>query len=644
MKEQYKVMFQPLKIGKMVVPNRFVMSPMSTSCTLDFSVVGNGIDYFEERAKGGVGMIILEGQPITSEPIDPGLVAPVAGTLVQKRQWHQLTTRIKGYSTKLCVQLMMGPGRVLNIPGVKMVSASENPLFDDTTQYTRALTVEEIQKFVKAYGAAAAMAKDVGFDAVEIHGHTGYLMDQFMTACWNHRTDQYGGSLENRMRFPVEIVQEVRKNVGPDFPILFRMSVAHKFPGGRTLEEGLESVKILDNAGVDAFDIDVGCYEAHEWIFPPIYLGDSCMVDEAAAVKGVTDKPVINAGTHTPESAADNVAKGKIDFASLGRSLIADPYFVRKIADGQEEDIRPCLRCNQYCIGQEFKGLPISCAVNMQAMAEKEYALKKAAQPKNVVVIGGGPGGMEAARVAALSGHHVKLYEKDEQLGKLVAAAAAPPFKSQLKKYREYLIRQVEKLPVEIHCGVEIGPDSLELKDADEIIVAIGASTLVPPIPGIESDKVIDVVSAHTTRHKEIGETVVVGGGGQAGCECALELAMEGKSVTVVEMLDEVATTAQMDERLALMKKLAEYSVTVMTGQKMLEIGEQGVIVENKSGDKTTLPADTVISAFGRRARSAEAEAILLAYPNAKIIGEAVSIGTVGDSVRAGFLASWTIA
>lgn len=644
MEERYRKMFEPTKIKNMCLSNRFVMSPMSTFMSMDFAMVDQQIDYYEQRAKGGVGLIITDGQPITSEAIDPGLASPIAGTLIQKRCWLKLIDRLRGYNTKLCAQLMCGPGRTVALPGVQMVSASENPLFGDPSHTTRALTVEEIQKLVKAFGAAAAMVKDVGFDAVEIHGHTGYLMDQFMTECWNQRTDQYGGSLENRMRFPVEIVEEVRKNVGPDFPIFFRFSATHKFEGGRTLEEGLASVKILDAAGVDAFDIDAGCYESHEWIFPPAYYGDSCMADVAAAVKSVTDKPVLNAGTHTPESAAECIEQGKMDYAMFGRSLIADPELVNKIYEGRTDDICPCLRCDEYCIGRESQGYPITCAVNSQAANEKAFTLLKTEQPKKVVIVGGGPAGMEAARVAALKGHQVQLFEKSDHLGgQAIVAAATPPFKSQLKKYIEYMIRQLEKLPVDVKLNTEIEPDSAELKEADEIILALGGKTIIPPIPGIDGEKVMDVTAAHTTGHSEIGETVVMAGGGLAACDCALDLAMEGKKVTIVEMMDSLAPAAYIDTRLGLLKKLDEYGVTVLTGHRVLAFDETGVQVQDSEGNKKTIAADTAIAAFGTKSLRPEAEKIFRVYPRAKIIGDADRVGQVGNAVRAGFFASWTI-
>ncbi|MGI6169275.1 MAG: FAD-dependent oxidoreductase, partial [Christensenellales bacterium] len=609
---------------------------------ITFSVDDKLTDYYEARARGGVGLIIMETQVVST--IDPSFAVAVhAGTVEQKRQWYNFMTRLQGYGSKVCIQLGCGAGRNGYVPGAKMVSASEVPLFADPSQMTRALTIEEIKEIVRSFGSAAAMAKEVGFDCVEIHAHTGYLLDEFISECWNHRTDEYGGSFENRMRLPIEIVQEIRKNVGPDFPILIRVTLQHEFPGGREIEEGLKIVQALDKAGVDAFDVDAGSYEAMEWIFPPTYYGDACMAHVAKAAKSVTDKPVMTTGNFTPQTAADCVNNGITDYVFVGRGLIADADFVNKILEGKILDICPCIRCNEYCIGNALKGLPVSCSVNMPAGEERQFAIRKTEHPKKVAVVGGGPAGLEAARVAALIGHEVKLFEKTDVLGGQIAAAATPPFKRQLKEHMEYQIRQVEQMNVDIKYNTEIVPNSPELDGADEIIVAVGAVAVVPEIPGVENSNVMDVMDAHVRQHNEIGDNVIMAGGGLSGCDCALELAMEGKKVTIVEMLDDVAVNTNMINKMALMKKLAEYHVTILTGHKVLEFVKDGVVVEDKSGEKKTLLAETVITSFGTRSCLDEAEGIFFSHPRAKIIGDCSQTAQVGEAVRAGYLAAWSI-
>ena len=642
---KYKRLFERSYIGKMPLSNKFIMCSMSTHAGDSGGLLSDDqIEYYEERARGGAGMIVLEGQFISSS-IDKSLATMTAsGTPAQSLRWVMLVERLRGFNTRLCNQLVVGPGRNVGIgidntfPGPSAV-----PLFTDPTKKTYAMNKEEIHEISRAYAEAALASKSAGFDCIEIHAHGGYLLDTFIMKLWNHRTDEYGGSVENMARLPVEIVKAIKEAAGPDYPIIFRMAAQHHFEGGRTLEESLGIIKLLDAAGVDAFDIDSGAYETWDWMFPPAYYGDAPSMDDAVAIKRVTDKPVLITNNITLDSAAEALEEGKSDFFMIGRPLIADPHMVRKAYEGREEDIRPCIRCNEYCIGGPFNGRRVSCSVNPQVLQEKVFTLGKTTDPKKVVVIGGGPGGLEAARVAAIKGHDVTLYEKAGTLGGQIAAAATPPFKSQLNKYLKYLIGQNKKLGVNIHLNTEIDENSPELADADKIIVAIGAKPVIPPIKGIDGENVIEVIDAHLHRRSEIGNTVVLAGGGLSGCDCALELAMEGKEVTIIEMLDEVAVNAMIINRMALLKKLAEYKVNLLTGKKILEFTDDGVIAENKDGSKQKINADTVIVSFGMQSLNNLADKICNKYPTAKAIGDCVSIGQVGETVRSGFYAAWAI-
>ena len=644
MKPKYQKLFERSHIGKMPLMNKIVMCPMTSNAwNADGSLSDDQIDYYEERARGGVGMIILEGQYISST-IDASLASMTSsGTLAQSVRWVLLAERIRGFGTKLCNQLVIGPGRNGMGADGALPAPSEVPLFFDPAKKTYAMTKDQIQAIVKAYADAAASSQSAGFDCVEIHAHGGYLLDSFMMKLWNHRTDEYGGTVENMARLPVEIVKAVREVVGPDYPIIFRMVAQHHFKGGRTLEESLEIIKLLDEAGVDAFDIDAGAYETWDWMFPPAYYGDAPSLNDSVAIKKVTEKPVMITNNITMDNAADAFEKGEADFFMVGRGLIADPYMVRKTLEGKEEEIRPCIRCNEYCIGGYLKGKRVSCSVNPQVFQEKAFKLVKTDSPKKIAVIGGGPGGLEAARVAAAKGHEVTIYEKTDKLGGQIAAAATPPFKTQLNKFLDYLILQNEKLGVKIRMNTEIDENSIELESADEIIVAIGAKPFVPPIPGIENDHVIEVIDAHLARRSEVGNKIILAGGGLSGCDCALELAMEGKNVTIIEMLDEVATNAMVINRIALLKKLADYNVQLMTGCKILKLDKHGVSIECKDGRTLELKADTVIASFGTRSLKDIAGKICEKHPTAKVIGDCVSIGQVGEAVRSAYYAAWAI-
>lgn len=644
MSVDYKKLLEPTKVGSLYLKNRLIMTPMSIYFNFDFRFDDQVIAFYAERARGGIGMIITDCMPVCA--MDPNYAGnPNVGTNLEHREWLKLAKTIKPYGAKLCLQMAAGVGRVAGPrpDGKEAISSCAQPLLYDPSVSTREMTVEEIHAMTAAFASQAAAAKSVGFDAVEVHAHLGLMLDQFMTAKWNTRTDEYGGSLENRLRFHCEIVQAIHAACGDDFPVLLRMSLNHHADNGSSVEERLEMVKILDKAGVDIFDIDEGSQEAPEWTQPPTYLGDSCMAGSAARVKEVTSKPVISAGNHNYESAAELVNAGKVDYISIGRGLLADPEYAKKLTEGREEDLRPCIRCNEFCVRNAWAGRPVTCAVNYACGMETEFRLKKTAAPKKVVVIGAGPAGLEAARVAAEKGHQVTLYEKSDAPFGQVKAAGQPPFKRQLRRYMNYLLGQVKKLGVELVFGKEITADSPELGAADNIIVACGATRIVPPIPGHDNANVMEVVEAHLGRHDEIGSTVVIAGGGVAGCECALELAMEGKKVTVVEMAADYAPDSFLLNKIALTNHMTQYGVEILTNHKVVSFEKDAVVVETADGEQKSLPADTAIMAFGSKPCTELADAIFLKHRNVAVVGDAVDARLVGHSVREGFAAAWAI-
>ncbi|HBR32960.1 MAG TPA: NADH:flavin oxidoreductase, partial [Clostridiales bacterium] len=403
----YSKLLTPYKIGKMQVKNRIVMAPMGLNAAHPDGTIDNDeIDYFEERAKGGTGLIIIGCQFLTKELAQGSLEGYLDKTHVIP-QLTNLCETVKKYGTKISAQLSCGTGKnaFANMFGDPPVSASAIPSMFDPDLICHALDTEEIKQIMKQFAFSAKLLKDAGFDAIEIHAHAGYLVDQFMSDVWNKRNDEYGGTPEKRMRFPIEIVESIRSAVGGEIPILFRIACKHLFEGGRTIEETLPLMKMLEDAGVDAFDIDIGSYENIEYIFPPTYLGDACMRSICNVVRKTISVPILNAGNHTPETAVELIESGDADFVMMGRPLIADPHIVNKLIENRRDEIRPCIRCNEDCIGRIITRLTkISCSVNPVACFEKRIEMKKTENPKKVVVIGGGPGGMEAARTAALKG------------------------------------------------------------------------------------------------------------------------------------------------------------------------------------------------------------------------------------------------
>lgn len=638
----FEKLFSRGKIKNLSLKNRIVMSPMGTfSENHDGFPSSTQIEYYRARARGGVGMVIVEAQYCTNKT-DPWInYITTADTDLQMKGWSYIIEAIHSQGAKACLQIGCGLGRnAFPFSDDQMVSASEVPSFYFPDRLCRAYTVEEIHELVGAFGRAATRAVIAGADAIEIHAHSGYFIDQFMTPAWNKRTDEYGGSFENRMRLVKEVYEAMRKAVGPDFPILMRMASDHDFPGGRTLEESIEIVNYMKNLGVDAFDIDRGCYERKQWIVPSIYTGDSCMIDGAAAIKKACDVTVLCSGSHTPESAEKAIEEGLIDFAMFGRPLIADPDMPDKILNGHREDVRPCLLCNQLCVGRLYQNRKVACAINAQAAAELDYPLTEVEHKMNVAVIGGGPGGLEAARVAAIRGHHVTVYDKEEHLGGQITVASAPSFKKRLRDFINWEILQCEKAGIVFKTNTMITPDSPELESADRIIMATGASPFLPPIPGIEN--AVEVCDSHLHPEKVTGQKIVICGGGLSGCDAALDLAMEGKDVTIVEIQSELNPGGLLDNRNPLMFKLDDYHVNELVNTKITDISKTGVKVQTENGE-AFLEADTVIAAFGTKSNNEYIDAICEKYPTTLVVGDCQKPDQINKAVRGGFFAAYSL-
>lgn len=642
---EYNKLFTPFKIGSMEVKNRIVFSPIGVNCShINGTISNDEIDYYEERARGGAGMIIM-GAQFLSQDIAQG---PLSGILEHTYVIPQLNTlceAVQRYGTKITAQLCCGIGRDAfpNMNGELPMSASAIPLTFNPEVKCRPMSYEDIQDVMKKFAYSAKLVKDAGFDAIEIHGHAGDLIDQFMSPIWNKREDEYGGTDEKRARFPTEIVRSIRKAVGPDMPILFRISLEHRFQGGRTIEDSINLIKLLENAGIDAIDIDAGSSEAIDYVFPTAYLGDACMEYLCKPVRKAVRIPILNSGNHTPETAVRLIESGNADFVMFGRPLIADSQMPNKLMNGNGEDIRPCIRCNEGCIGRIItRFTKLSCSVNPQACNEERYRIKSAKAPQNVVVIGAGPAGLEAARVAAIKGHKVILFEKEKVIGGQLSAASTPVFKRQLHKLIDWYGVQLKKLDVNLKLNKEVSVDDDILAECDKIIVGTGAVPFIPPIPGIDGANVINIIEAHNNKELLKGKNIVICGGGLSGCDSALELATEGsKKITIVEMTDAIARDSIGINAVSLIPMLAKAGVKTYTNSRVTSIDSEGVYVQKDDGTSEFIKADNVVTAFGMKKNNKLAEEIKAKYHiKTRVIGDCEKVGKVGTAVHMGFFAA----
>ena len=638
----YQKLWQPIKINKMRLKNRIAFSAMGTFTPMqDGTESEEGIRYYEERAKGGVGLIKTGAMFLDEKTAQGGPTLALHNTRAIPKA-TALVERVHRWGSKICLQISCGTGRngMPNIGERVPISSSPNPSFYDPETLCRPLETAEIKEIMKDFEAGAQFAVNAGFDALEIHGHAGYLIDQFISPQWNTRTDEYGGSWENRTRFATEIVETIRNVVGPDFPIIFRISLDHMYKGGRTLEDSMPIIQLLEKAGVDALDVDSGSYETMDYIFPTRYTGEACMAYVCEEARKHVSIPLMNAGNHSMETAVDLLESGNADIISFGRQLIADPYFPNKLKAGHREDIRPCLLCNEECIGRIFNRLTqLSCTVNPQACLEGALEITELPEKKKVVVVGAGPGGLEAARTAALRGCDVTIYDAADKIGGTFGVIANKSFKKRVTDLITWYGIQLAKLGVTIKLNTPITADDVALVVADEIFVATGALPLTPPIEGMNAPHVIDVTQAHIKGVD--GEEIIVCGGGLSGCDTALELAMEGKKVTIVEMLDSCARDVMSINKISLDRMLEEYHVAIKTQTKVTQITDQGVIVETADGQTDTLSADTIITAFGQKPNSEVAEAIWEKYSiKTTLIGDCQKVDKAGNAIREGFYAA----
>ena len=644
MDTRLKPLFTPWKIGNCEIKNRIVLTSMGGTDLLGWMENNHfdkdGARFIMEVAKNNVGLLLPGCQPVYN---------PMFGQWLHKNkkmykdlaewmpQFHQT-------GAKLFVQLTAGFGRsftvskmmemLYNTPVIRTISkpimdldritasASPSPNRWSDKLPSREMTKDEIKEMVNSFAESSRLLMDAGVDGVEVHAvHEGYLLDQFTLPYVNKRTDEYGGSMENRYRFAIEIVQAIKNRCGKDFPVSLRYSVVSKTKGfregalpgedytevGRDMAESEKAAKLLEEAGYDMLNCDNGTYDAWYWAHPPIYMPENCNLEDVEHIKNFVDIPVVAAGRLDPFVAAEAIEEGKLDGAGFARQFLADQEWITKLIEDRSEDIRPCILCHNGCFNMcHYNGVPndqdlsdslhlARCAVNAETMQWNKHYIKKTTKPKTVAIIGGGIGGMEAARVLKLRGHNPVIYEKTDKLGGTFIPASAESYKGKLRDLLAWYRREMDKLGIEVKLNTEV-KDTNMLR-ADDIIIATGAKPRELNIPGF--DKTIE--ACEYLNGKEVGNNVVVIGGGLTGSEIAYELALGGKTVTIVEMKNDLI--AQKGVCLANSSYLREWfalnKTSVYLGATVKEVKDSSIIIKTKEDEDKEIPCDSVISSVG---------------------------------------------
>ncbi len=627
-------LFSSISIGSMKLKNRIVMSPMHTDfANNDGSISAKLKNYLATRAKGGAGLITMEIATIDGKsPYMPNTVGIWDDKFIPGLR--DLANEVHSYGAKIIPQISH-PGPESLAPffyGIQPMGPS--PLMAETTkQMCREMTLGDIEKTIEQYGDAARRAREAGFDGMELHAaHAYMLIGSFLSALRNRRTDKYGGSIEGRLQFALEVIANIRIKAGKDFPLIMRISGDELAPGGRNIRETQYIAPMLVQAGVDAFHVSAGSMPQTSWrIMPPTGTPLGINVPLAAALKKVVNVPVMAVGRiNHPQVAEDILQKVEADLTVMGRALIADPELPNKASEGRFEDIAPCLACGNGCSGRKV-GTDLTCVVNPTVGKESEMlSIKPASQPKKVMVIGGGPGGLEAARIAALRGHQVTLFDKDPEIGGQFRLAAVPPMKQELTKLIKYFSIQLEKSGVKLKLNTEVTPDLVDEAKPDVAIIATGAKSLVPNIPGIDGKR---VVTAHEVLAGKVplpGGKVLVIGGGLVGCEVAEYMASRGDNpiighteVTIIEMLSEAALDMSPEVRVLTMQNLRENGVQILTSTKVKEFLEDGVIVIRNGQEETIRGMKRIVLAMGARSVEVLSEKLKDKVSEVYVIGDA---------------------
>ncbi len=661
LKNDFDVLFQPVRLGGVEIANRFFMAPMGNFGYADAygAPTDAMIDYFEARARGGTGLI-LTGFCVVDERIEevqtPSILVIREDPTVFIRQCKKMTQRVHAHGAKMFLQLTAGFGRGAKVvPLTKHVAVSDLPNKFDPSIHHRAMTTQEVAFMVAAFGRGASIAKECGFDGVEVHAvHEGYLLDQFTMECFNKRTDKYGGSFENRYRVVCEIVEAIKAACGSDFPVTLRYSVKHFMKGvgvgmlleegdvapefGRDLEEGIAAAKYLADAGYDALDADVGCYESHYLSHPNVFTPDALYLPFVRRIQEETGVPVLTCGRmDDPVVAAQAVREGGCTMVGLGRPLLADPDYVNKLKAGGLEEIRRCISCNFGCLTTRANTGKVKCAVNPCAYREAETVPGPAEKPRRITVVGGGPAGMELAVTAAKRGHKVTLLEKEARLGGNLNFACRILEKGHMAELIAWYARQLARCGVCVKTGCPVDKDGLSGLEGDVVVFATGSVPRRLKIPGADGPHVYG--AGEVWGHAELlGETIVIIGGGQIGIETAVWLAKEGRKVSVVQRSERIMGGLRWSPSgdISMAKHYINYYGIDLRLNASLQAIEPGTVAILEGGVKQVLAADDVVVSVGYESRDELFRQMKEQLPEreAYLIGDAAQVANVYGAIH----------
>jgi 2,4-dienoyl-CoA reductase (NADPH2) len=613
------VLFTPLRLGGLTLRNRLVMAPMGTCLDQSGHITDQAIAYYVRRARGGVGTITVEGCLVSADSVgpEPKICGPeyLPGLA-------RLVSALRPYDVTVGVQLMH-PGR--QVVAGPTVAPSPVPL-NSRAPTPHPLTAPEIDEIVGDYARAARLAREAGFDFVEVHGAHGYLPSNFLSPVDNQRSDGYGGDLAGRARFSLEVARAIVGVAGPELlPLIWRLNGEDATPGGLGLDDAVEVAQWLEAAGASGISVSAGTWHTLHVTLAPMFTPRGHLVPLAAAVKAAVSVPVIAVGRlDDPELAAGVISDASADLICLGRGLIAEPDWGVKVHDHRFGDVRPCIACNA-CVDLVGRGEIARCAVNPEVGRELTWAVEPAAVSRRIMVVGSGPAGMEAARLARLRGHHVSIWERDAELGGKLEVAGLAPSKGEVLRFRDFQARRLREVGVEVHTGVDVTTSDVSAWMPDAVVIATGADPLIPPIPGLGAAHVHDALDFLRGQIRVArGEQVAVIGGSATGCETAELLVAAGARVTIFEMRGSIGDGIESITRRQLVARLRADGVATLTRAKVVSVDKDAVHYENAEGQRCSVPAEHVALALGWWPRGSALADTLVGLPlEVVVLGDA---------------------